>query len=366
MCHVSNWPGWRTDRTIVVIESDDWGSIRMPSRETLNELILKGYPLEKCTYSSNDALETNKDLEYLLDILNSVRDAKGHPAIFTVNNIVANPDFKKIKEANFRKYFYEPFVASLERFPNRDKVMSLYRKGIDEKLLKPQFHGREHVHADHWINTLRNGSQKLLEIFDHDMFTYYKGENSSCKSEFLDALAAYDENQLTSLETKIKEGLDLFEEIWGYRSKTIIAPCYIWNRKTEEFFHRYGINLIQSGRVQKEPTGNEEKYNLIRRYTGQKNKYGQVYTIRNVIFEPTSDPSIDWVDKALHEISTAFLWKKPAIISAHRVNFSGSINPNNREKSLDCLYELLNKILKKWPEVEFMSSDQLAKLIMDN
>ena len=26
-------PGWRTNRHIVVIESDDWGSIRMPSKE---------------------------------------------------------------------------------------------------------------------------------------------------------------------------------------------------------------------------------------------------------------------------------------------------------------------------------------------
>ena len=28
-----NIPGWRTKRHIVVIESDDWGSIRMPSKD---------------------------------------------------------------------------------------------------------------------------------------------------------------------------------------------------------------------------------------------------------------------------------------------------------------------------------------------
>ena len=31
--------GWKTDHKIVVIESDDWGSIRMPSTETLNHLL---------------------------------------------------------------------------------------------------------------------------------------------------------------------------------------------------------------------------------------------------------------------------------------------------------------------------------------
>ena len=28
-----NIPGWRTKRKLVVIESDDWGAIRMPSKE---------------------------------------------------------------------------------------------------------------------------------------------------------------------------------------------------------------------------------------------------------------------------------------------------------------------------------------------
>lgn len=31
--HFLNLPGWHTRRKIVVIESDDWGSIRMPSKE---------------------------------------------------------------------------------------------------------------------------------------------------------------------------------------------------------------------------------------------------------------------------------------------------------------------------------------------
>ena len=31
--NLSNLPGWRTSRKIVVIESDDWGTIRMPSNK---------------------------------------------------------------------------------------------------------------------------------------------------------------------------------------------------------------------------------------------------------------------------------------------------------------------------------------------
>ena len=33
--NLSNLPGWRTKRHIIVIESDDWGSIRMSSKEVV-------------------------------------------------------------------------------------------------------------------------------------------------------------------------------------------------------------------------------------------------------------------------------------------------------------------------------------------
>ena len=34
-----NIPGWRTKRKLVVIESDDWGAIRMPSKEIYNQFL---------------------------------------------------------------------------------------------------------------------------------------------------------------------------------------------------------------------------------------------------------------------------------------------------------------------------------------
>ena len=42
--NVSNIPGWRTNRHIVVIESDDWGSIRMSSIENFNKMLKAGMP----------------------------------------------------------------------------------------------------------------------------------------------------------------------------------------------------------------------------------------------------------------------------------------------------------------------------------
>jgi len=102
---------------------------------------------------------------------------------------------------------------------------------------------------------------------------------------------------------------------------------------------------------------------VIRHYTGQKNDLGQTYLVRNCRFEPSADPKKDWVGSCLNEINTAFRWRKPAIIESHRVNFIGYINSENRDHNLKLFNQLLREIVRKWPDVEFMSSDELGGLM---
>jgi hypothetical protein len=63
-------------------------------------------------------------------------------------------------------------------------------------------------------------------------------------------------------------------------------------------------------------------------------------------------------------MKTAFRWNKPAIIGMHRINFIGSLVRENRELNLVMLKKLITLILKEWPDVEFMTSDELGKLIV--
>ena len=67
--------------------------------------------------------------------------------------------------------------------------------------------------------------------------------------------------------------------------------------------------------------------------------------------------------RTIKAIKAAFFWKKPAIISTHRLNYIGKIHPYNRKKNLELLKGLLNKIILKWHDVEFLTSDQLGLLI---
>jgi hypothetical protein len=150
--------------------------------------------------------------------------------------------------------------------------------------------------------------------------------------------------------------------LWGFASSSVIAPCYTWANATEAVLHQHGVGTIQGGRAQISYNQQGEK-KLNRHFTGQLNSLNQVYLVRNVHFEPSENQNKSSVGSAWKEIELAFALKKPAILSSHRVNYIGRLDPSNRERSLLQLKQLLEKVVARWPEVVFLSSDQLGQMI---
>lgn len=71
---------------------------------------------------------------------------KNKPKI-TANFLTANSDFKKIKDANFEKYFSESVLQTLENYLNRSSVKKMWSKGFDSDIFIPQLHGKEHFNV---------------------------------------------------------------------------------------------------------------------------------------------------------------------------------------------------------------------------
>ena len=362
--HLSNIPGWRTNRKIVVFESDDWGSIRMPSKAVLKKLQNKGYKPENDPYLKYDSLASEDDLQNLFEILSSVKDKNGNMAVLTANCVVANPDFNKIQEHGFQEYFYEPFTDTLKRYPNHQNSFQLWQEGIKNRLFIPQFHGREHLNVYQWMNDLRKGDELLREAFNNEMISI-SSIPSKMTFGYMESLDYFEEAEKNTKNPGLFEGLDLFEKIFGYRSKSFIANCYIWSSSIEPFLKEQGIFYLQGIINQLEPRLNDNvhSYAYKKHFTGFKNKYGQRYLVRNAFFEPSLDNSTDWVYDCLSRISIAFKLKKPAIIASHRLNYIGYIHNKNSHRNLFLLKHLLSEIVKRWPDVEFMTSDELGDLI---
>jgi hypothetical protein len=357
-------PGWRTTRKIVVIESDDWGSIRMPSLEVFNELKKEGFQPGNDPYLKYDSLASEDDLSALFEVLSSVKDKNGNPAIITANTVVANPDFKKIKESGFQNYYYEPFTETLKRYPQHKNSFSLWQEGIKSRIFKPQFHAREHLNVDQWMMGLKKNDSLLMKAFEYEMISI-SSIPSKLKFSYMESFDFFSTEEDISKDIIIKEGLDLFEHIFGFRSKSFIASCYIWSNKVERVLKQGGVEYLQGISIRKEPKIIDSKHAYKNRlnYTGKKNNLNQKYLVRNVFFEPSHYPYFDSVNDCMNRINVAFRWNKPAIISSHRLNFIGSIDEKNRTINLKLLKELLNKIVTKWPDVEFLASDELGKLL---
>ncbi len=80
--HWHNIPGWRTNRKIVVFESDDWGSIRMPSRKVYKHLLKNGIPVDKCPFSKYDSLASEEDLTALFEVLSKHKGSDSKKTCF--------------------------------------------------------------------------------------------------------------------------------------------------------------------------------------------------------------------------------------------------------------------------------------------
>lgn len=358
-----NLPGWRTNRKIVVIESDDWGSIRMPSREVYEALIEKGIRIDNLSYNRFDALACEADLELLFEVLHSVKDKNQNPAVITANTIVANPDFEKIKANNFQEYYYEPFTETLKRYPNHQKSFELWRQGINSCVFRPQFHGREHLNVNRWLRALSQNVGNVRLAFDYEMFDLSTGL-AITENSFMEALNYEKEEELEFQKTSIIEGTQLFEQIFGFRSNTFIASCYTWSNRLNETLKDADIHCFQGSWFQFEPiSGKQHKFKKHFHYTGQRNKLKQIYLVRNAAFEPSDKPDFDWVQDVVSRAKIAFRIGKPLIIGSHRLNYIGYIDKINRDRNLPLLKQLLVSLAKRYPDIEFMSSDELYRLI---
>jgi hypothetical protein len=363
--NLMNAIGWRTNRKIIVIESDDWGMIRMASKAAQDTLRQTGYSIAECPYNLNDGIESDSDVRALAEVLLSIKDSNGNHCKFTLNNVVANPDFDKIRDANFETYYFEPFTKTLQKHRDSQNVMSLYKEGIAKNIFQPQLHGREHINLRLWLKRLQEGDVKALDAFQQNMYTVHKSGKISGRRDNLDAFgnSTISGTYFDYVEI-LKDAQQIFKETWGFKSKSFIAPCYTWHPLVEKVLRDEGITYIQGTHVQRIPIDNDS-YQIKKKYhyTGQKNNWDQYYLIRNCFFEPTEFGSNNTVEKTLQDVKLAFAYKKPAIISSHRVNYMGTLNPDNRSENLSLLKRLLQEIVKKWPDVEFMSTDELGDLI---
>lgn len=351
--------GWKSRQNIVVIESDDWGAIRMPSQSARASLRQSGLDIDGSPYNRLDCLERKQDFEALMNVLYRHRDEAGSPAKFTLNAVMGNPDFQAIQGDSFSAYHHQHFFDSYRDYHGQNLEM-VWHAAIDEGLIQPQFHGREHLNVTLWLRDLQDGHLETRRAFEHRFYGLRTKTSSKHQVNYLAAFWAESKEELESARCRLDAGLKMFHESFGFSSRTFIACNYVFPQELESTLTEAGVILMQGQRGQILPRPDSGDFSVRRSYIGKRESSGLVRTIRNVQFEPYRDESSCWPDMAIRQISSAFLFRKPAIITSHRINYSGGLSEAHRDRCLRMLDELLTKIRKRWPDVVFLSSDQLA------
>ncbi|MCK6611987.1 MAG: hypothetical protein L6Q78_13215 [Bacteroidia bacterium] len=360
--HLSNIPGWRTNRKLVIFESDDWGSIRTRSKFDFNSMLEKGVNVDNSNFTRFDCLESDYDLERLYNLLSKFKDRGGNHPVFTPMCVVANPDFEKISNAGFSDYFFESFEETCKRYPNSNKVVELWNKGVKENLFVPEFHGREHLNALRWMRALQEKNPGVLTSFEHQSIggSKFKGEPIP---EYLAAFDPQFEEDIEKFKQVLISGAEIFYKVLGYKPRHFVASNKPEPKELEETLSQIGVKYLIRYKLQQYPKGNGKTTKELN-WLGRKNTHGQIVLTRNSGFEPSDISETDWVSTCLNDLATSFFWSKPAVISTHRVNYVSGIDQKNADSGLFALEKLLTEILRNWPDVEFVTSSSLGAIIM--
>lgn len=358
--NLSNILGWKTKRRIVVIESDDWGSIRTRSKQDYDSMLKLGLNVDHGFFTKYDSLESNEDLDRFFNFLLEFKDSTGRSPVFTPMCIVANPNFEKIADAEFQEYHYKTLDLTLKDYPNHDKVLDLWKSGAQNRLFVPALHGREHLNVKRFLKGISDKNNPGLKIsFDHQSIGA-SSWNSNDINEYLGALHPETPSEIKELQQIMQDGINIFEKLCGFKPTHFIGPNREPAKEIDQTLFDNGVNFLTQSKLRKFPKGNN-KFGYEFNWLGKKNEFNQTYIMRNSGFEPAG--TVNTVDTCLNDIDIAFKWNKPAVISSHRVNYIGSISQYNADNGLRELRKLLNTIIKRWPNVEFMTSTELGQLI---
>jgi len=359
----ANLRGWRTRRKLLIIESDDWGAIRMPSRDAWERLLAAGIRVDRSRYDSLDCLESKADFQALMNVIDAHRDVHGRPAIFTLNTVMGNPDFAAIEQDNFQRFHHQNLFDSYEEYYG-ENLRNAWASAMSKDLIRPQFHAREHLNVPLWMNSLQRGHPETKLAFDNCFYGLKTDTGSPNQCNYLSAYWPDSQQHLMEIQKIVANGVEIFQETFGYRSETFVACNYVWPEKLERHLLELGIYAIQTQRGQLTPDPRMGGRAKVRRhYVGKTGAYGQVFSVRNVLLEPFLDDSEEWPKRALGQVRQAFRLGKPAVVSSHRINYVSGLSTKHRDRSLRFLSAFLNEVAREWPDVEFLSSCDLARLL---
>ena len=362
--HLKNIPGRQINRKVLVFSVDDYGNVRLDSKKARENMTKSGLQI-RSNFDKFDTLESRQDLEALFEVLISVKDKNNSHAVFTPFSVPCNLDFESIVKNNFSKIELEILPTTYGKLENYypsvyKGAWELWKQGINDNILLPQFHGREHFNYHTIDKRLKESDKELLVAIKNRSLTGLTLRPNETPFSVAFSYNNFSEN--TFLESVITDGLNKFEEVFGYKTTSFMPPSATISSCHHKLLSIYGVKSIDTYAYKTHSYSESIEKKEFRWLGKQVEDLDMIFVVRNAVFEPAQESNA--IEKCKSMIDAAFRMNKPAIVSSHRINFVGFIDESIRNNSLLELKKLLKWVVNKYPDVEFMGMDSLQKLIL--
>lgn len=313
---------------VVIFESDDWGA---------------------------GPLDQTKALKNLNEILARFKDEMGRAPVATLGVILATADTRRIRDAGGAEYFSanlsEPVYAPLR------EVME---EGVRQGVFAMHLHGMEH----YWPQTLMQAAVKDASVrnwLQSDGIPGTESLPSALQARWTDA-SVLPSRALESeaLHAAVTEEASLFGACFNLRPRVAVATTFVWTEEVEAAWAKAGIDVIITPGVRytcRDATGKPGGVDK-RMVNGELSKSGQIYLVRDVYFEPMLGHK---PERLVSETKERAHLGRPCLVEMHRFNFIGAAE--KRDASLRVLEAALEQLRRTFPEIRFMTSQELAEAI---
>ena len=244
--HLKNVGGWRTERKLVIFSVDDYGNLRIRNRNALNTLRKEGLAVSQ-RFDCLDNLENAKDLSLLFEVLQSVSDRNGRPAVFTPYALPCNIDFEGMAANDFREYVYEKLPLTYAKLAREDTdyigAWELWRQGINLGILAPQFHGREHFNLANFNDLLAKGNKDLITCLHNGSYVTVPA-HSNYDSGWTAAFAYKAQLEIETFPLIIESGIQAFNEVYGYLPVAFTPPAQHFPPQLDDQLRTWGFEAV--------------------------------------------------------------------------------------------------------------------------
>jgi hypothetical protein len=345
--------GFSFDRPLVCMQSDDWGRVGVQNREVWEEV--RGFTpnLGERAYDFY-SLETADDVAAIASLLGRHRDSIGRPACLEMNFLIANVDFTRVMNDDFRQIHLRPLSEGLPDGWERPGLFDEYRKGIKAGLFVPSLHGTTHFcrsAVEPHMNDSGERGALLRGLWGAGVpyihwrmpwvgFEYWRPSDHGEPDRFVDADVQ---------ENLISSAAKTFTEFFSVPPLSACAPGYRANAATHRAWSKSGIRVVQNG------PGSVAAPHL--------DSHEILHLYRTVDFEPATDETIS-VDGCLRRASDCFERGLPVVVSMHSINFHSTIR-DFRTRTLNLLDEFLSALELQYPELLYVSDKDLYDLVQE-